>query len=612
MVVNYNENFNCELSIVDVVVRLRPGKINMIKFKILIIIFTILFRFVPCLSQDDTTKIVIPRIKIQGNHKFSLKEIEKIIPPGRYTTEQIKNAIQQILKGYQQKGFYFTQIEANEKADHLSLNINEGASLAMKMFHINGGDSLTQDEIESLLDIRQKGLVNEAINFNTEQILDYLENNGYPFSKISVDSLNVSHDSDSSKMQLDCYLGLDLGPRVAIDSIIVQGNSVTKRQVIVREMRIKPGEIYNQKRIERSRNRLLRSGLFNQVDEPDIFVDRQDHGYLVVNLKEGNPNQLNAVLGYNPATNNQEKGYLTGLIDVAFRNLLGTGRIVEAFWQKKDRRSQELRFHYVEPWVAGYPINLGGGFQQTIQDTAFIRRNLLLEIEFPFSDVLTLNSYLGKEDVLPDSIGQILYQLPRSNSWFSRLGFSYDTRNDYLNPSRGVLYHTQFEYARKKVSAAPFLGENLIEQGNFRRDRWIVDLEVYVPTFRWQTVLLGLHGRQVKSNEKYISVSDLFRFGGTSSLRGYREEEFWGEKIAWMNLEYRYLLAPRSRVFLFFDGGYFYQRDRDQNVIEDYKFGYGFGLRIETRLGVIGIDYGLGQGRGLTSGLVHVGLTNEF
>ena len=47
-------------------------------------------------------------------------------------------------------------------------------------------------------------------------------------------------------------------------------------------------------------------------------------------------------------------------------------------------------------------------------------------------------------------------------------------------------------------------------------------------------------------------------------------------------------------------------------MIEDYKFGYGFDLRIETRLGVIGIDYDLGEGRGLTSGLVHVGLTNKF
>jgi hypothetical protein len=47
-------------------------------------------------------------------------------------------------------------------------------------------------------------------------------------------------------------------------------------------------------------------------------------------------------------------------------------------------------------------------------------------------------------------------------------------------------------------------------------------------------------------------------------------------------------------------------------VIEDSKFGYGFGLRIETRLGVIGIDYGLGEGWGLISCLVRMGLTNKF
>jgi len=426
------------------------------------------------------------------------------------------------------------------------------------------------------------------------------------------DEIIICRCEDSSKTQLECFLGLDPGPPVTIDSIVVQGNSLTRRKVIVREMRLKEGETYNQKKVARSRAQLLRIGLFNQVDKPEIFIDQQGRGYLVVNIKEGNPNQLNAVLGYNPATNNREKGYLTGLIDVAFRNLLGTGRVVEAFWQKKDRRSQELRFHYVEPWVAGYPVNLGGGFQQAIQDTSFIRRNLQLELEFLFSDVLMLHCNLGKEDVLPDSIGQILYQLPGSHSWFARLGFSYDTRNDLWNPSRGVLYQTQFEYARKKVSATPYVSEDLIEQGIFRRDRWIVDLELYLPTFRWQTILLGLHGRQVKSNEKSIPVSDLFRFGGTGSVRGYREEELWGEKVAWLNLEYRYLLAPRSRVFLFLDSGYFLQRDREQNDIKNYKFGYGFGLRIETRLGVIGIDYGLGEGRGLTSGLVHVGLTNKF
>ncbi len=584
----------------------------MIKIKYILILFALIFKLSPIFPQEDTTKIHIPHVKVQGNHKFSQKEIEKIIPPGRYTAAQIKNAIYQIIKDYQQVGHYFTQIEATERTDHLALKVNEGTLLTIKSLRITSSDSLIRNEIESRLDIRPKGSAAETIDFNVEEALEYLENNGYPFCRVSIDSLIIGNNSDSSNAQLECFLRLHLGPKTAIDSIVVQGNTVTRRQVVIRELRLQSGEIYNQKKIERSQSRLLRSELFSEVDEPEIFLDKSGHGYLVFNVKEGNPNQLNAVLGYNPATSNQGKGYLTGLIDVAFRNLLGTGRVVEAYWQKKDRRSQELRFHYVEPWVAGFPMNLGGGFQQAIQDTTFIKRNLLLEIEFPFSDVLTFNSDLGKEDVLPDSIGQILYQLPRSNSWFSRLGFAYDTRNDYLNPSTGVLYQTQFEYARKKVSTVPFLGENLMEAGTFRRDRWIVDFEAYVTTFRWQTMLFGLHGRQVKSTEKHISVSDLFRFGGTGSLRGYREEEFWGEKIAWLNLEYRYLLAPRSRVFLFFDGGYFYHKDRERKITEDYKTGYGFGLRIETRLGIIGIDYGLGQGRGLTSGMVHVGLTNKF
>ncbi|HEX9973349.1 MAG TPA: BamA/TamA family outer membrane protein, partial [bacterium] len=559
-----------------------------IVFISLIIIF---YRF-PCFAQQDTSRIVISTVNVQGNRQFSAREIQKIIPPGKYSTQQLKSLVIQLLEKYRQKGFYFAEIEPKDTTNQLLLKINEGPELFVSKLNIIAKDSSRENEIRLLLDSRKRGTVEEAIKFNAEQILDYLDENGYPYGEISIDSLIIAANRDDSKALLKCHLGLRVGTPVTIDSIIVQGNTVTKSHVITREMRLQRGEIYNQQRINRSQNRLQRTGLLNQVDEPQIFLDPQGHGVLLVNVKEGNPNQLNAVLGYNPATNNREKGYITGLIDVAFRNLLGTGRVVEAFWQKKDQRSQELRLHYIEPWVRGYPINVGTAFQQTIQDTTFIRRNLSLEINSPLSDVLTIQTNFGKEDVLPDSFGQILYQLPRSNSWLARLGFQYDTRDNLWNPARGVLYQTQYEYARKRVSAAPYVSDEAIEIGNFRRDRWLADIELYIPVFRWQTILVGLHGRQVKSNESAISISDLFRFGGTNSVRGYREEEFSGEKIAWLNLEYRYLLAPRSRVFLFMDGGYFYQKNQDKNVIEDYKIGYGFGLRIETRLGIMGIDYG--------------------
>ena len=330
-------------------------------------------------------------------------------------------------------------------------------------------------------------------------------------------------------------------------------------------------------------------------------------------MKEGNPNQLNAVFGYNPSTDVNKKGYITGLIDIGFTNLLGTGRIVEAYWRKKDQKSQELKFRYVEPWIRGYPVNAGIGFQQTIQDTSFVRRTWGLDVDVPFSDILTIQTHIGKENVLPDSIGQILYQLPKSSSWIVKIGFFYDSRDNLWNPSRGVYYGTHYEYAKKQIESLP---DNVVDvsitKGTFRRDRWTVDGELYVPTFKWQTILLGLHWRRAQSNEGNLSIADLFRLGGTSSIRGYREDEFFGEKTAWLNLEYRYLLGNKSRVFLFMDGGYFANRDENNKMLEKYKFSYGFGLRLETRLGTIGVDYGLGEGRGLTSGLVHIGLMNKF
>ena len=47
-------------------------------------------------------------------------------------------------------------------------------------------------------------------------------------------------------------------------------------------------------------------------------------------------------------------------------------------------------------------------------------------------------------------------------------------------------------------------------------------------------------------------------------------------------------------------------------AIQDWKVGYGIGLRLETRLGLFGIDYGLGEGDRLSNGKVHIRLINEF
>jgi outer membrane protein insertion porin family len=103
--------------------------------------------------------------------------------------------------------------------------------------------------------------------------------------------------------------------------------------------------------------------------------------------------------------------------------------------------------------------------------------------------------------------------------------------------------------------------------------------------------------------------------GGTNSLRGYREDQFLGNRIYWSNLEYRFFLSRRTFAFLFFDTGYFLRSaDEERNIIEqeEFKIGYGLGINLETAIGVLGVSFALARGDSFSEGLIHFGIINEF
>ena len=125
--------------------------------------------------------------------------------------------------------------------------------------------------------------------------------------------------------------------------------------------------------------------------------------------------------------------------------------------------------------------------------------------------------------------------------------------------------------------------------------------------------MLGVHGREMRGS--FFEISDLYKLGGTNTLRGYRENQFLGNRLLWSNLEYRFLLAKRTFTFLFFDSGYYLRNaDMNNNIPEAsaIKLGYGLGLNIETSLGVLSVSYALAKGDSFSDGKIHFGLINEF
>ncbi len=394
----------------------------------------------------------------------------------------------------------------------------------------------------------------------------------------------------------------------------IRGNTQTRDFVILRELPLAAGELYDQRKVEKIAPRLTKLGYFKWINPPRLQWQKNETGKLIIELAEGSYNRFDGVIGYNPGTQ-ESKGFVTGLIDVSFGNLFGTGRQVDAHWERRTEKTQQLRLHYLEPWVAGLPLNAGLGFEQVIQDTSYVERALALDLRLRVNESLGLFSRVATRSVTPDSLAALRFGIPPSNSVSLALGVAFDSRDNVVNPRSGVNYRASFEWSRKKVSVRDSLTAVSSESESFNQKRISVDLETYLPVLRWQVFAVGVHGREIRTDEEVVSVTDQYRFGGTRTLRGYREEQFRGSKIAWANIEYRYLVNDLSRLFLFLDLGYFFREDLVQQVpvaVEAAKIGYGFGMRVDTRLGLLGVDYGLGEGDSFSRGKIHISLRNAF
>lgn len=99
------------------------------------------------------------------------------------------------------------------------------------------------------------------------------------------------------------------------------------------------------------------------------------------------------------------------------------------------------------------------------------------------------------------------------------------------------------------------------------------------------------------------------------TLRGYREAQFLGSRMVWLNTEYRFLLGGRSYAYGFFDLGYTSTPDRSEAGLtksELTRTGYGVGARVDTRVGMIGVSLGFGEGDTFRTAKLHLRLVNEF
>jgi outer membrane protein insertion porin family len=563
----------------------------------------------------------ISKIEITGAKTFSEKEYLgwMKITAGTKIFTGIEDSIKfRIADALQERGFFHTsfnkielgQIDSVTSSLHIDLSEGRPTLIARIIFGNPVKDSLQITNILSQLE--NTPLTSSSIESVFSGIIDYYENRGFPFTSIRIESVEFIDDSTKEDHFANIILFIDGGTKSTIDKIEINGNDKTKDFVISRALRFKKGEEYSQNKVDGIADRLNKLRFFEPVESPTFYFNSNKEGVLKISIKEKQTNFFDGIMGYVPASNDKESGYLTGFVNVNLRNLFGTGRAASFRWQQENRSSQELELRYTEPWLFDYPFNIEGGLFQRKQDSTYIQRNFEGRLEYLAADEISASILITTQSTIPSVLSSNNFTVFNSSSFISGVNFKIDTRDDFYAPTKGIYFSNTYKYISKKINGlSGFITPDTKTEVTLQRLEF--DLNIFQQIFQKQVALFGVHGRELRGEN--VELSDLYFLGGTNSLRGYREKQFRGNRILWSNLEYRLLLARRSFAFLFFDTGYFLRNeDRQKNIPESssFKIGYGFGLNIETGLGVLAVSFALAKGESFGEGKIHFGIVNEF
>lgn len=433
------------------------------------------------------------------------------------------------------------------------------------------------------------------------------EKKGFPFSALFI--RKITYESDS----VSVYLGISSGPKGIIKQIEITGNDLTGRDVIIRELRLGEGESYSDELARKIPPRLNRLRLFEPVQPPAFYFNSKNEGVLSIAVTERQFNNFDGIVGYMPPVGNEVRGYITGLLTISFRNIFGSGRMAGLRWQKIDRNSQELEIKYTEPWLFDYPVNVSGGVFQRKQDTTYVQLKYDFSAEYMLNENVTLSWIAGYESIVPqisDSVAR--FTVYNSSYLTNGAEAEFDSRNDPIVPETGIYMKAAFGLSGKKVTGpAQFISPG--QQTSFLLRRTSAHLHLYKTVFRRQVAALRLKYQEVSGDN--LETNDFFRLGGNTDLRGYRENQFFAQRILMANIEYRFLAGGRTFLYPFFDIAYY---KREQNVVsritadEAVKSGYGAGVYLETGAGMLRVEYGLAKGDSFSEGKIHFGIVSEF
>lgn len=320
------------------------------------------------IAIDEGDQARIRHINITGNQSFDddtlRKEFESNTTRGlffwrgrnQYTSEKLSGDLEALRSFYLDRGYLDFAIESTQvsispdkKDIFVTANVREGNVFRITDVVLTGDLILAESTLRQLVFVEAgQTFSRRNLEQSVENITAILSNVGYAFAEVSP---IPRVDRDTNEVEINLFI--DPGKRVYVRRIEFQGNTQTKDEVLRREMRQFEGSWFSQAMIDRSRIRIQRLGFFDKVEVETIPVEgTEDQIDVLVKVNETSSGQFQIGFGYS-----QLQGLIAS-VAVEQDNFLGSGRRV-GFTVSRSRILSQVAVSYTNPYYTDDGISRG-------------------------------------------------------------------------------------------------------------------------------------------------------------------------------------------------------------------------------------------------------------
>ncbi|HTN42868.1 MAG TPA: outer membrane protein assembly factor BamA [Nitrospiria bacterium] len=566
-----------------------------------------------------------------GNTFFTPLQLQNLIQTrpgntlfcGTVVPDRLDSDAKILLAGYHEQGFQEIKVEPRVEYNeartvaYLIFAIAEGPRTLITDIQFEGQQALAPAQLRKTIHLRPGQPYNEIpVRKDLEEILALYHKSGYVYARVDPE-LDFSKD----RTQVGIRFRISENPQVRIGRIFLSGNTYTKDKVILRELDVKPGDPYDESRIQITRRRIIQLGYLGNVRfEPVTPLNPETKDTVKdmrLTVRENPTRTLDLGVGY------ADVEHLRGFAQWTHRNLWGTGQSL-SLRAEGSSISRSASATYLEPWLLGYQLE-GRlvGYEQTQERlsytltttgaTAGLGKNLTPTVKGSLQYQFDVDTYTNGVELLPEDQHTTIGSLTPALYW--------DTRDNPFSPTTGFINGVAFQ------DAATSLGSEVQFIKATVQSSW------YYPLMRWMVVAVsaragvsnrfGVTKTESTSGDSQstglLPPNERFFLGGRTSVRGYQQDELGiiptrchngencatiipndtnsgvdfsgGNAMLLFNGEIRIFLPGNLGLVIFNDRGNVF-RLSSQVDINLIKSTIGAGLWYGTPAGPLRLDYG--------------------